>query len=156
MDKLWDMIKDIKFAMLTSEDGPHLRSRPMVASQKGFDGTLWFFTRVSSHKVAEVGRDDRVNVSYADPAKQNYVSLSGTAQLVRDPATIADHWSEALRTWFAKGKDDPEIALLKVEVQQAEYWDAPSSAMVHVYGYAKAVLTGTSPHPGENEKVSFA
>ena len=58
--KIWGMIKDIKFAMLTSEDGPQLRSRPMVASQKNFEGTLWFFTRASAHKVVEVGQDDRV------------------------------------------------------------------------------------------------
>jgi general stress protein 26 len=153
--KIWDMIRDIKFAMLTSEDGAHLRSRPMAAAQQAFDGELWFFTRASSHKVAEVQHDDRVNVSYSDPESQNYVSLSGTAALVRDPAAVRAHWSEAMRTWFPKGVDDPDIALLKVDVQMAEYWDAPSSAMVHAYGYAKAVLTGASPHPGDNAKVSF-
>ena len=154
--KIWDMISDIKVAMLTSEDGPTLRSRPMVASQKDFGGTLWFFTRISAHKVAEVGQDDRVCVSYADSDSQNYVSLSGTATLVRDQALIKEHWNEILRTWFAKGREDPEIALLRVDVTQAEYWDAPSSTMVHAYGYVKAVLTGTSPNPGGNEKIRFA
>ena len=146
--KIWDMIGDIKFAMLTSDDAGHLRSRPMAASQTTFEGTLWFFTRASSHKVAEVQHDSRVNVSYADPSKQNYVSLSGNASLVRDAASIAQHWSEATRAWFPKGKDDPDIALLKVDVAEAEYWDAPNSAMVHAYGYVKAVLTGSAPHPG--------
>ena len=37
----------------------------------------------------------------------------------------------------------------------AEYWDAPNSVMVHAYGYVKAVLTGTPPSSGENEKLSF-
>ena len=60
-----------------------------------------------------------------------------------------------MRTWFPKGIDDPEAALLKVAVDGAEYWDAPNSTMVHAYGYLKARLTGESPHPGENEKVSF-
>ncbi len=155
-EKLWSMMKDIRFAMLTTEDGGHLRARPMAASQSGFDGTLWFFTRASSHKVAEVGADHRVGVTYADSGANDYVSLSGTATLVTDKASIAAHWSEALRTWFPKGKDDPDIALLKVDVQAAEYWDAPNSAMVHAYGYVKAVLTGEPPHPGENRKVSFA
>ena len=155
VQKIWGMIKDIKFAMLTSDDGGHLRSRPMIASQKEFDGVLWFFTRVHAHKVAEVQHEDRVNVSYADGSAQNYVSLSGTAALVRDPASIAEHWSEAMRTWFPKGRDDPDIALLRVDVQQGEYWDAPNSTMIHAYGYLKARLTGESPHPGGNEKVSF-
>ncbi len=154
--KLWSMIKEVRFAMLTTEDGGHLRARPMVASQKSFDGTLWFFTRASSHKVDEVHAEHQVGVTYADGGQQNYVSLSGRATLVREQAAIAEHWAEVLRTWFPQGKDDPDIALLKVDVEAAEYWDAPSSAMVHAYGYAKAVLTGQSPHPGENRKVSLA
>ncbi len=154
--RLWEMIKDTKFAMLTSDDGGHLRSRPMAASQRSFDGTLWFFTRASSHKVSEVAADNRVNVSYAEPDKQNYVSLSGIAHLVRDSSAIAEHWSEALRTWFPKGREDPDIALLRIDVQEAEYWDAPSSTMLHAYGYVKAVVTGTPPHPGGNEKLTFA
>ena len=154
-EKLWSMMKGIRFAMLTTEDGPHLRARPMAASQAGFDGTLWFFTRKSSHKVTEVNADERVGVSYSDPSSQNYVSLSGRAMLVTDGASIEAHWDESVRTWFPKGKDDPEIALLKVTVEAAEYWDAPNSTMLHAYGYVKAVLTGEAPNPGENKKVSF-
>ena len=152
-DKLWELIKATKFAMLTTEDGGELRSRPMAASQGSFDGTLWFFTRASAHKVDEVQADQRVGVSYADPEKQNYVSMSGRASLVRDRPTIDAHWQEVLRTWFPKGKDDPDTALLKVEVTQAEYWDAPNSTMLHAYGYLKARLTGEAPHPGGNEKI---
>ena len=155
-EKLWSMMKDIRIAMMTTEDGPHLRARPMAASQKGFDGTLWFFTKASSHKVDEVGTDHRVGVTYADSGEQNYVSLSGTASLVTDQASIEAHWSEWARVWFPKGIDDPDIAMLKVVVQAAEYWDAPNSAMVHAYGYVKARLTGEPPHPGENKKVTFA
>jgi general stress protein 26 len=155
-EKLWSMMKDISVAMLTTEDDEHLRARPMVASQSGFDGTLWFFTRASSHKVAEVGADRRVGVTYADAKSQNYVSLSGTARLVRDAGSVEAHWSEAMRVWFPKGKSDPDIALLRVDVVAAEYWDAPNSTMVHAYGYVKAVLTGEPPHPGENKKLNFA
>ena len=154
--KMWSMIKGIGSAMMTTEDGGVLRARPMVAAQDDFDGNLWFFTHASSHKVDEVQGDQRVGVTYADPSKQDYVSLSGQARLVRDKAAMSAHWQESLRTWFPKGIDDPDIALLKVEVTAAEYWDAPNSVMVHAYGYVKAVLTGTPPSSGENEKISFA
>ncbi len=154
--KMWSMMKDIGFAMMTTEDGDNLRARPMVAAQKEFDGSLWFYTRASSHKVDEVQGDQRVGVTYSEPSKQNYVSLSGKARLVRDKAAITEHWQEAMRTWFPKGTDDPDIALLRVDVTAAEYWDAPSSTMVHAYGYVKAVVTGDPPHPGGNEKLSFA
>lgn len=151
--KLWAMMRPIRFAMLTSEDGSLLRSRPMVAAQREFDGTLWFFTRAGSHKAQEVEARDRVCVSYADPDRQTYVSLSGNAVLMRDPALVRAHWGEAVRAWFPKGPDDPDIGLLRVDVTAAEYWDAPSSAMVQAYGYVKAVATGKAPEPGQHEAL---
>ncbi len=154
--KLWDMIKSIEFAMMVTEDGDHLRSRPMAVSQTDFDGKLWFFTRASSHKVSEVEQDERVNLAYAHPGKQDYVSVSGRAKLNRSRAAIDEHWSEPLRAWFPKGKDDPDIALLEVTVQKAEYWDAPSSTMIHAYGYLKATLTGKSPDPGGHGTVELS
>ncbi len=152
-EKLWELIKSIEVAMLVTLDGEHMRSRPMAMSQRQFDGTLWFFTRQSSHKVSEVAGEQQVNLAFAHPSKQNYVSVSGRATLVTDRSDVADHWSEAVRVWFPKGKDDPEIALLKVSVDQAEYWDAPSSTMLHAYGYVKAVISGASPQPGGHGRV---
>jgi len=151
--KLWSLIKAAKFAMLVTEDGDHLRGRPMAASQQDFDGELWFFTRASSHKVAEVQGDSRVCVTYAEPSRQDYVSFSGRASLVRDRAEIDARWSELLKAWFPNGKDDPDVALLRVSVEQAEYWDSPNSTVVQLYGYAKAALTGEPPKLGENRKV---
>jgi general stress protein 26 len=154
--KLWGMIKEIRIAMLTSDDGGLLRSRPMGISQRSFDGTLWFFTRADSHKVDEVQQDERVGVSFADPAQQTYVSMSGHARLIRDLDVIKEHWREGVRIWFPRGTHDPDIALLRVDVETAEYWDAPASAMVFVAGYAKAFLTGRPPHPGENDKLQLS
>ena len=154
-EKVWSMIRDTRVAMLTSEDNGSLRSRPMVAAQTEFDGHLWFFTRAGSRKVAEVEQEEHVCVSYADPKQENYVSLSGTAHLVRDRAAIDQHWGESVRVWFPKGKDDPEIAMLRVDVDHGEYWDAPSSAMLHLYGYVKARMTGEAPHPGGHAQVNL-
>ena len=151
--KLWSMMKDAKFAMLTTDDGEHLRARPMAASQKEFDGTLWFFTRASAPKVDEVRAEQRVGVTYAEPGSQNYVSLSGRAALVRDKPSMDAHWSDILTTWFPGGRNDPDLALLRIEVSEAEYWDAPNSKMVHAYGYVKAKLTGIPPKGGDNQKV---
>lgn len=153
--KLWSMIEDIGTGMLTTEDGGKLRARPMHPAQSEFTGDLWFYTRESSHKVDEVKSEHHVGITFANPSKQDYVSLSGRATVVTDRALITAHWSEPMRTWFAKGIDDPEIALLKVTIDTAEYWDAPNSTMIHAYGYLKARLTGESPNPGGNEKVNF-
>jgi general stress protein 26 len=155
--KLGEMIEGIDFAMLTTvETDGTLRSRPMSTQQVEFDGDLWFFTRASAPKVDEVERDERVNVSYAKPEDQRYVSVSGTARIVRDPKKIEELWSPALKAWFPKGVEDPDIALLKVSVEQAEYWDSPSSAMAHLFGFVKAVATGQTYQPGENEKINIS
>ena len=143
--------------MLTTvhEDGS-LHSRPMATQEPEFDGELWFFTGASSPKVGEVERDHRVNVSYAAPDDNTYVSISGTARLVRDKAKMKELWNPFVKAWFPKGLDDPELALLCVEVDKAEYWDAPSSKMVQLDGLVKATLTGKRPEKvGEHEKLDL-
>lgn len=156
--KVAALIKDVKMAMLTTvnADGS-LRSRPMATQKTDFDGDLWFFTRASSPKVSEVEETHEVNVSYADPGGNTYVSVSGKAELVRDAAKNKELWNPILKAWFPKGLEDPELALLQVHVEKAEYWDSPSSTMVQVAGFVKAIATGKSykASPGEHAKVDF-
>lgn len=154
--KLGEMIEDIEFAMLTTaEPDGTLRSRPMATQQVEFDGDLWFFTRASSPKVDEIEQEHNVNVSYAAPDKQRYVSVSGRARLVRDKNKIKELWSPELKAWFPEGLDDPDLALLKVTAEQAEYWDSTSSTVAHLIGFVKAVATGATYQPGENEKINL-
>ena len=154
--KLAGIIREIDFAMLTTaeEDGT-LRSRPMSTQRREFDGDLWFFTRASAPKVGEIERERQVNVSYAAPEDQRYVSVSGRAQVVRDRARIEELWSPELKAWFPGGLEDPDIALLRVAVERAEYWDSPASAVAHAVGFVKALATGQTYEPGENEKIDL-
>lgn len=158
LQKLRDMVKAIDIAMLTTvdEDGS-LHSRPMSCNGEiEPSGDVWFFTYASSHKVFEVQQQQRVNVSFSDPHKQRYVSLSGSAQLVRDHQKMAELWQPQLKAWFPKELNEPDIALLKVKVEKAEYWDAPSSFVAHTISLLKAVATGHSANVAENEKLSLS
>ena len=153
--KVWDLIKDIKVAMMVTQNASHeMSARPMVAAQTEFSGTLWFFSRDDTPKLDEIAKSGNVLLAYSHPSKQDYVSLAGKARIVHDRAKIKELWSEPMRTWFPKGPEDA-IAIIEVDVDSAEYWDAPSSALVYAYGYAKARLTGEPPHPGENKRVTF-
>ena len=157
-DKLWGMIKGMRICMMTTlDENGILHSRPMATlPHAGFDdGTLWFFTRAGSPKVHELKTHWRVNLSYADPDKQDYVSVSGVAETVRDRDKIRFLWRDILSTWFPQGVDDPDLTLLKISVDRAEYWDSPSSAMVYAYGYVKAKITGEPPRPGDHAKIAF-
>jgi general stress protein 26 len=155
--KVWELIKDIKIAlMVTGNRGGRLHGRPMAAMNKEFDGDLWFASRDDAPKLDEIEDNTNVLLAYSEPKTQNYVSVSGTARIVRDPATVRTLWSEPMRVWFPKGPDDPQIALIRVSVESAEYWDAPSSTFVYAFGYAKARLTGEPPkNLGENKVVHF-
>lgn len=154
--KIWSMIKSIKFAMMVTHAGDgHMHARPMVATSHEFDGALWFFTDKRSHKTDEIEDNPRVLLAYSDPDSQTYVAIDGTAELYEDRAKIDELWQESMRTWFPKGKDDPNVALIRVEADGAAFWDVPSSTMVHAYGYVKALVTGERPHPGDTGRVTF-
>lgn len=156
IEKIKELIKDVNIAMLTTvDDNGLLRSRPMATQKTEFDGDIYFFTKEHSPKVDEVQKERNVNVSYSNPSKQHYVSLSGKGRLITDRAKIEELWSPELKAWFPDGLEDPELSLLKIETSQGEYWDTPNSTIVHLIGLAKAVATGESYHPGENEKVDL-
>lgn len=152
IEKVADLIEDIRIAFLTTitPDGT-LHSRPMATQRDRFDGTLWFFTPIDSAKVQETDQTHQVAVVYSDPSKQSYVALSGTAHTKRDRNKAEQLWHPFMKTWFPQGLDDPNLGLLHVHVERAEYWDAPSSTFIHLYGMVKATLTGRPPNPGEHE-----
>lgn len=154
--KLGKMIKGISIAMMTTGlQGGELRSRPMVTQQIDFDGELWFFTDADSAKIYEIGRDNHVNVSYADPGGNRYVSVSGTAAVTKDRSKVKELWTPIHKAWFPNGPDDPNLTLIRVSVQKAEYWDAPSSKVVQILGIAKAAIAGQRYQPGEHEKLDL-
>lgn len=157
LNKLREMIKDIDFCMLTTIDQRgDLHSRPM-SSNGDIDqnGDIWFFTGLSSHKVSEISDTPRVNVSFADPANQNYVSVTGRAKLIRDPQKIDELWRPQFQMWFPEGKNDPNVALLKVQVEKAEYWDSPSSTIGYALNFVSALVTGDEPNAGEHKQLEF-
>jgi general stress protein 26 len=149
-------MKGIKFVMLTTvEPDGSLHSRPMTTQEIEFDGDLWFFTKAHSPKVWEAGQHKQVNVSFADPEKSKFLSASGTATLVRDKAKMQDLWRPHYRVFFPEGLDDPEVALLKVNVERAEYWDSAPTAVGRVIDFAKAYVTGDVSKLGEHASVNL-
>jgi general stress protein 26 len=157
LQKLRELVKDIDFCMLTTMDeAGDLHSRPM-SSNGNIDpeGDIWFFTSASSHKVSEIEKLPKVNVSFADPDNQHYISISGTAQLVRDQNKIEELWRPEFKMWFPEGKDDPEVALLRISLEKAEYWDSPSSTVGFMLNFVSSLVTGKEADHGENKRLEF-
>lgn len=156
IQKLRGLMKDVHICMLTTIDNDgSLRSRPMALQQSEFDGDLWFFTGKSTEKTGEVRRHDEVNVSFAQPDDNKYVSISGKASMTDNPAKAKELWNPAYKAWFPKGLDDPDLTLLKVTVEKAEYWDSPGGAVAHLIGFVKAMATGKRADVGDHEKIEL-
>lgn len=146
--QLWDLIKDIHFGMFTTRHANgHLHARPMTTQNRAIDedDSLWFFMSAGSDTVADLLRDSQVNVAYADPDKQAYVSVAGQAQVVDDLQRKQALWSKMNEVWFKGGPTDPDLALVRVRIEHADYWDAPGNRLVRLYDMVMSALKGERP-----------
>jgi general stress protein 26 len=155
LEKLADLIEESRIAMLTTAEADGtLRSRPIATLQLDAQGVLWFFTSASSSKIDEIEQHRRVNLSYVNADEHDYVSISGTAETVRDRVKMRELWTPWVKPWFPRGLDDPDLVLLKVTIERAEYWDAPDSGAKRLFGLARALATGNTAGLGRNEKIA--
>lgn len=137
-----ELAKDIRMAMLVTRDNHgNMRSRPMATQESTFDGTLWFFTDEHSSKVEEIAADPHVCVAYAQSMSESYLSVSGTAAVINDRAKAQELWSPFLRAWFT-GWDDPTLRLIRVDADEAEYWDSKGGKLASMIMVLRAAITG--------------
>ena len=154
--ELKSKIKSIRFAMFTTVDEQgHLVSCPMTNQEMDAEGNLWFFTSSETDLWEHIAAHPEVNLSFAEPEDNVYVSVSGRAERVVDRDKIKEMWNPAVQAWFPHGSDDPQAMLVRVVSNSAEYWDSTASTMVQMYKMAKAVLTGTTPEDTEHAKINL-
>jgi general stress protein 26 len=151
--KLWTMISKHRFAMMTSRQGDTLRSRPMTTIDREGE-TLWFFAKADSAVAEALERTPQVCLSYSDGASHDFVCVAGDAMIVRDSAKKKELWSPAVQVWMPEGAESPQVVLIEVMPDHAEYWDSSSSKIVHLFSAAKALATGRPPSDvGEHREV---
>lgn len=140
---LQEMIQSIRVGMFTTvgSDG-RLRSRPMLTAKTGFDGDLWFFTRISHGLATDVKPGAQVHIAYSCPQSDQYISVEGLATVVQDRQKQEVLWDDDLKPWFPNGVETEDMALIKVTVERAEMWDAHTSKFGEAVGYLKSMLTG--------------
>lgn len=157
---LWDLIKHIRFGMLTHRHANgELHSHPLTTQNKSFDegAKLYFFISRKSELAQRILQDGNVNVSYADPGDDSYVSVSGNGSIVDDMAKKEELFTAMAKAWFPAGVTDPDLALLVVTVGHAEYWDVTDSKMVQLVKMAKAAITGEPPkNLGEHKDLHLS
>ena len=147
--KIGELIGQVPVAMLTTTSSRGwLRSRPMIAQSLPFDGDVWFLTSRTAAKAGDVRDRRQVNVSYASPELDCYVSIAGIATLVDDAERARELWNSSYEPWFPKGLTDPDIQLIRVQAEEAEYWDPATKKMVRVSELLKPKPVFRDVEPG--------
>jgi general stress protein 26 len=149
--KLGELIDTIEVAMMTTRatDGS-LVSRPLQTLKLDGNGELIFFTAADSHKVDELTQEPGVNLAYADPGEQRYVSVRGRARMDRDEATIDELWSPVQKVFFPEGKDDPNLMVLRVRVVDASYWEAAGNFIARALDFARGMIGDSAQDLGKH------
>jgi general stress protein 26 len=151
--RTWDLMKRIGTAMLVTRDGEQLRARPMAAFLDRDENRIYFLTDARRHKDDEIAREPRINLSFADAGDNKFVSVSGRAEVSNDRAKIRELFNTPAKAWWDSA-EDPNIRVLKVTPEDAEFWDG-TGKLVGAIKMAAAAATNTRPDMGDNRKVSM-
>jgi len=156
-EELTELVEGIRFAMLTTQNmNGGLSSRPLTVQQMDSEGDLWFFINDFSTLAEEVRARREVNATLTKPESSIYVSLVGKAEIIRDREKFEEFWTPSARAFFPKGIDDPELALLHVQIESAELWDSPSTPIIQAWKFAKAIATGRKlEDQGRRQRFEF-
>jgi general stress protein 26 len=152
-DRVWDIIEKVGVCMLTTQFAGGLRARPIEARPDRDAGLIFFVTDIHSAKEDEIEATPDVGLVFIDVNDKAYLSITGRASVMHDAEKTQAVWQKTDEVWWS-GPTDPDVCLLRIEPVTAELWDGPASAVVTVFEFAKARLTGEEPNLGENRKVA--
>lgn len=158
LSALWPRLEHIRVGMFTTVDeNGHLASCPMTNQKTDHEGSLWFFTSDQSTLSHNLAVRSEVNVSFVHEVESLYVSVSGHAEHIVDRQKMQEMWSPLMAAWFPGGIDDPHLALVKVTIESAEYWDSELGKMQQLLKIARAAITGHPPEakPGEHGRITL-
>ncbi|ENW03084.1 MULTISPECIES: pyridoxamine 5'-phosphate oxidase family protein [Acinetobacter] len=154
-EELSELLKDFRFSMVTFvTDEGHLHSAPMTTQNDAFNGIVWFLGSKKSELVKSISSNPQVNLGYSNTSNNDYVSINGVAENVIDEVILDEIWSPAYEAFFEHGKSDPDIQLIRVVCNGAQYWKG-SGTLVTLYKLAKASVTGETEDLGTSKSISL-
>lgn len=135
--KFWEAIEDSPFMMLGLQGVDDSFTRPMTAQLD--DRTIYFFANRSEELVKGMQRSRRALATYASKGHGLFASISGTLELSTDREVIDRLWNPIIASWFEGGKDDPELALIRLDAARADIWEADAgstlkAAVIKMFG----------------------
>ena len=130
--KFWKALKSDMTMMLGLDGVEDGHARPMTALLDGERSPMWFFTTTDNAIVRKLGQGNRTIATFASKGHDLYATVHGTLSLDNNPATIDRLWNRHVAAWFPGGKDDPKLALLRLDAERAEIWLDASSLVAGI------------------------
>lgn len=142
-----EKLRNTKLAMLTTAlpDGT-LLSHPMSIQGVSEDVDVWFFLALDGGQADALRGDPHVNLAVAEAG--SWLSVAGRARLVEDRALIEQLWTESAREYFPQGAEDPNLGLLQLSGDSAQFWGMPGGKVSGLAQILKARVTGDQPPGG--------
>lgn len=147
-EKFWKALKSDRTLMLGLDGVEDGFSRPMTAQAEGDSGPIWFFTSRDSALVQHLGAGHRAIAAFASKDHELFASIKGNLVLDTEPAVVERLWNPFVAAWYKGGKNDPTLALLRLDAESAEIWLNASSMMAGV-----KMLLGADPRKEYEDKV---
>jgi general stress protein 26 len=140
--KLVELLEDMPIGMLTTLGPTGPRSVPMARQEVEPDAELWFITARDTDHVHAIEQEPDVVLTFS--SRDAWVAVTGQAEVVDDDDKLAELWNTFAEAWLPGGPEDPQAVLLRVELEQAEYWDTPGGKVASLISFAKTRLTGAT------------
>jgi general stress protein 26 len=147
--KFWEALKSDMTMMLGLDGVEDGHARPMTAQIEGERGPIWFFTAKDNAIVQKLAKGNRSIATFTSKGHDLFATLHGTVSLDNDRATIDRLWNRFVAAWYEGGKDDPKLALLRLDAERAEIWLDASSLVAGI-----KLLLGVDPKRDYNDKVA--
>ncbi|AXK80089.1 general stress protein [Pseudolabrys taiwanensis] len=147
--RFWSALKSDMTMMIGLDGVEDGHARPMTAQLDGERSPIWFFTTKDNALVQNLARGNRAIATFASKGHDIFATVHGTLRVDTDRATIDRLWNRYVAAWFEGGKDDPKLALLRLDAERAEIWVDASSLVAGI-----KMLFGADPKEDVKDKVA--
>jgi len=151
--RIWEIVREASVCMFVTTGKKGLRARPLDARPDPAEELIYFLTDIRGSKDDEIAANDEVCLVFVDEKAKAYLSITGTASVIKNEAIAKKFWKETDEVWWPDRERDPNLRVIRVEPAYAELWDGPADPKVASREFALARATGKKPDLGENRKV---
>ena len=95
------------------------------------------------------GGDARAIATFASKGHEVFATVHGVLRVDTDRAVVDKLWNRFVAAWYEGGKDDPKLALLRLDPEEGQVWLNGSSLVAGV-----KMLMGVDPKKSYRDSVA--